>query len=210
MRRENTQQDLFIEAPVWWQGLKPRQKRFVETYCTDKTCFLNATTAYIKAYGGAKAIGDDAARAASARLLRDPLVKDAIGRLLKAAQAEEDRLSEHQVLNIIKTLATYNPADIIDRHGNLKLGPQQDLNDLGPLALCVSGIKRTRHGIEIKLYDRTKAAAMLAQYLELIRPMEIAAEKAPIVGITPKEARAAEEAEDAEYRIVQRETGEKC
>lgn len=168
--RDNSQQDLYKDAPIWDEGLTGRRRLFVEYYCGDKSCFLNAVKSYSKAYNRPdKELSETSIQSNSSRLLRDPKIKDAIARLLRSMQNEEDQLSEYQTLRLLKTLTFYNPADIIDRNGGLKI--TNDLTELGENALCVTGIKRGRDGsMEIKLYDRTKALAMLSEYLDIIRP----------------------------------------
>jgi phage terminase small subunit len=206
MRRANTQQDLFADAPIWDEGLTGRQRRFVELYCTDKGCFLNAVKAFAKAYGRpGKEVAEASAQSNAARLMRQPNIKEAAARLLRSAQNDEDRLSEFQALKLLKTLAFYSPADIVDKYGRLKA--KESLEELGEAALCVAGIKRNRDGSnEIKLYDRTKALAMLCEYLKITRPPEGVAIVNPNVYLADKdieEMRPAEPAaEEAEYEVM--------
>jgi hypothetical protein len=203
------QQDLFIEAPIWWDGLTGPRRKFVEYYCTDTSCFLNAAQAYIKACAkNGKALSDSSIHSNSSRMLRDPKVRLAIAKLLKARQAGEDSLNEYRLLKTLQTLAFYNPKDLYDEHGSLK-----KLEDLGDLALCVAGIEPGRHGRKIKLYDRTKAIELLMRYLELARPAENAVGVNPNIILADKdiellcieEAKAAPEdsAEDAEYEVME-------
>ena len=209
--REKGQQDLFIDAPVWWEGLTGRRRLFVEYYCTDKTCFLNATAAFIKAYSKpGKELTDSSIQSNASRLLREPRVQEAVTKLLRARQSGEDQLSEFKMLDLLATLAFYNPGDIINKNGEL----QKPLGDMGDLALCVAGIKRTKYGSEIKLYDRTKAMEILGRYLEIIRPVEGIVNVNPNIYLSDKEqadihageqaaASAAEpEAEDAQFEVV--------
>ena len=207
MRTADIQRDLFVEAPVWETGLTGRQRRFVEYYCGDRDCFLNAVKAFQKAYARPGREHTAASvQSNSARLMRNPRIQDAITRLLRSRQNEEDRLSEYRVLRLLGTLAFYNPADILDRYGKLKT---KDLGERGDLAYCIAGIKRNKDGgKEIKLFDRTKALDMLSRYLDIIRPAESNIIINPNMYLTPKnveEIRAEEascaprEAEAAEY-----------
>ena len=211
MRRENAQQDLFQDAPVWWEGLTGRRRLFVEYYCADSACFLNAAAAFAKAYSKpGKGLADSSIQSNASRLLRERKVQDAIARLLRARQCREDSLNEFRMLELLRTLAFYNPNDIINRHGELA----KPLAELGSLALCVAGIEKTKYGSKIKLYDRTKAMEMLGRYLDIIRSAESAASINPNVYLTEKEQEdlrreeqaalpaAAPEAEDAEYQVV--------
>jgi len=208
MNRDDSQKDLFPDAPIWYEGLTGRRRLFVEYFCTDKTCYLNATAAFIKAYSkNDKELipTDTSVQSNSARLMRDPKIKTAIAKLLRARQNEQDHLNEFKMLELLQTLAFYNPDDIVSRYGSLK----KDLGELGDLALCVAGIKQTRSGIEVKLYDRTKAIDMLSRYLELIRPQDGIVNIDPHIYIAGKDvdgmrpAAAVPTAEDAEYEVVQ-------
>ncbi|MDR2964196.1 MAG: terminase small subunit [Treponema sp.] len=187
-KTKREEQDLFPDAPLWWQGLTDRRKLFVELYCTDRTCFLNATAAYIKAFGReTKKLSEASIQSNASRMLREPKVNIAIGKLMRSLQNEKDKMSEFQVLDALNTLSFYNPADIIDKDGNLV----KSLEELGPLAMCITGIKKNRNGYEIKLYDRTKSLAMLGHYLNLIRPVEGNTIVNPVVYINDKEDEAA-------------------
>ena len=207
MRPDGKQQDLFVEAPVWHEGLTGRRRLFVEYYCTSRECFLNATAAYIKAFGNNKQLSDSSVQSNSSRLMSDPKIREAVAKLLRARQNDEDRISEFQVLEILKTLSLYNPADIVDEYGNLK----GKLEELGPLALCVTGIKRGSKGKEIKLFDRTKSLALLCDYLGIARTAEGSTVVNPVVYLSDKdteslrgdEAAEATSAEDAQYEVVE-------
>ena len=215
MRQDISQQDLFKEAPVWWDGLTGRRKLFVEYYCTDKTCFLNATAAFIKAYSNSgKELTSASIQSNSARLMREPKIKEAIAKLLRAQQNDEDQLNEFKILQLLKTLAFYNPADIIDKYGCLK----KEMTELGDLAMCITGVEKNRDGSrKYKLFDRTKAMELLSRYLDIIRPAEGTLIVNPYIRITDKdvtelqknEGNAAQqnsiedaEIEDAEFEVV--------
>ena len=192
MSRGDSQQDLFIDAPLWYKGLTGKRRLFVEYYCTDKSCIFNAQAAYIKAYGcGDKTPADGSVQSNASRMMRDSKIKNAIDKLLKSRQNEEDKLSEFQVLELLKQLTFYNPKDIIDEYGNIK----GSLEELGPLALCVTGVKKSRHGKEIKLYDRSKSLAVLCNYLNITRPVEGTTIINPVVCLTEKDIEAIREEE---------------
>jgi phage terminase small subunit len=188
------EQDLFLDAPLWDEGLTGRQRRFVEAYCTDKQCFLNAAAAFEKAYAAGKNTpARSSLKSNPARLMRNPKIKDAIARLLRSKQNEEDVIAEYQVLKLLNLLTFYNPAEIIDQYGGLRKSPE----DLGDLALCIAGIKTGKDSREVKLFDRTKALSMLAEYLKLIRPQEGRGPAMPIVILSRKEY------EEAEYELME-------
>ena len=206
---KSKEQDLFPEAPLWWHGLNRKQRLFIEYYCTDKTCFLNATAAYIKVYSekSGKTLSEASIQSNASRMLREPKVSTAIGKLMRSLQNEKDRMSEFQILNTIDILSNYNPADIIDNDGKLK----KSLEELGPLAMCITGIKKTRNGYEVKLADRSKYLAIFGNYLDLIRPVEGNTIVNPVVYINDKEEESAvkntqiaasDESEDAEYEVM--------
>lgn len=204
MPRETGQQDLFKKQPVWWEGLTGRRRLFVEYFCTDRTCFCNAGRAYVKAYGSDN---ESSIKSNSSRLMRDPAIKNAVSRLLRSRQNEEDEITEYQILDLLKKLSFYNPGDILNGDGTLK----GSLDELGDMSLCVAGVRRNRHGKEIKLFDRTKALAMLCDYLNITRPEERATIINPVVYLNDKDVEALRgdetpapaPAQDAEYEVVE-------
>jgi hypothetical protein len=181
----------------------------VEYYCGDKTCYLNQTKAYIKAFTRRnKELAESSIQSNAARLMRDPKIKGAIAQLLRAKQNEEDQLTEYEILKTLKTLSLYNPADIIDQNGRLKV--KEDISELGELSLCVTGIKRGKDGSrEIKLFDRTKSMAMLCNYLSITRPAEGNTVVNPVVYLTGKDMEALRDeasqpvGEDAQYEVME-------
>jgi phage terminase small subunit len=165
----NGQQDLFIESPIWWEGLTGPRRKFVEYYCTDSVCFLNATQAYIKAFSKpGKQLSDSSIQSNASRMMRDQKIKTAVVKLLRTRQGETDFHTEYRLLKSLQTLALYDTADIVDKNGRLK----KDLSELGELSVCITGIKQGKYGTEIKLYDRTRALELLMRYLELVRPAD--------------------------------------
>jgi phage terminase small subunit len=210
MSADNSQQDLFIDAPVWWEGLTRARRLFVEYYCTDTDCFLNPTAAYIKAYTkNGKELTDSSIQSNAFRMMRDTKIQGAITKLLQANQVKEDHLNEYRLLKALQTLAFYNPKDLIDKYGNLK----KEFEEMGDLALCVAGIKSGRNSKEIKLYDRTKAIELLMRYLELVRPAEGIISINPNVYLSDKDMEQLRvdetknlpvpTAEDAQYEVVE-------
>ena len=174
---EITTQPISDDSEKWDFDLKPRIRTFVLYFCTDYEAFLNGTKAYKKAYrkknretGEWEEPSDDVAAVCASKLLRTAKVKSSYRKLLAEVQDDLDEQNVYQVLNLYKMLATYNPADIINAEGYLKV---TDLSELGPLALCISGIKRSTgktDSFEVKLFDRNKALDMLSKYLNLVRP----------------------------------------
>ena len=187
MRQDTGQQlDLFKEAPVWWEGLTGPRRLFVECYCTDRDCFLNAASSYKKAFGGKrKELSESSIQSNSSRLMGEPKIKKAISKLLRAQQNEKDLISEFEVLDLLKKLAFYDPADIIDKYGNLKI--KENLEELGMNSFCITGIKTNKGGKEVKLFDRMKALEILSRYLDLVRPAESNIVINPIVKINSKD-----------------------
>jgi hypothetical protein len=179
----------------WDATLKGRRRLFVLYYCSREDCFLKPIEAYQKAY--AKKRGSEleepnynTAATNSWKLMQHPEIKEAIRKLLKAAQEEIDEMTRYRVLQMYETLALYNPADIINKDGKLKI-KGEDLSELGELAKCVTGIvkKVSDKGVvnyEIKLADRFKAMEGIAKYLELIRPDVETTVNVPVMLINPK------------------------
>ena len=95
---------------------------------------------------------------------------------------KKDTLS-YRIIDIYTTRAFYNPGEIIDGDGYLKVN---DLKDLGTLAFCVEGIETDIKGVtiinkgrkdekaiklikkKVKLCDREKALEQLARFMELM------------------------------------------
>jgi hypothetical protein len=191
-----TQEDSF-ELTAWDADLKGRRRLFVLYYCTEGDCFMKPIPAYQKAYaktrnGVVEVPCYETAKNRSSALMQNPEVRRAVSKLLRKAQDEIDEETTYQVLRLYKELALYNPADIIDTNGNLKV---TDLSELGDLAKCVEGIitKVNAKGYktrEIKLADRFKALDGLAKYLELIKPDGGTTINAPVLIMTAKELEA--------------------
>jgi phage terminase small subunit len=198
-------QDLFKDAPLWWEGLTGRRRLFVEYYCTDRTCFLNATQAYIKAYSSeVKKLSDSSIQSNASRLTREPKIKAAISKLLRAQQNENDKITEFEILNALRTLSLYNPKDILNQQGELV----KSLEELGELSICITAIEKNKNGgYKIKLYDRTKSIAMLCNYLNITREIGGNTIINPVVYLPDKDVEAMREdipqAEEAEYSLVE-------
>jgi hypothetical protein len=70
------EQDLFPDAPIWWEGLTGKRRLFVEYYCLDKQCFLNARASYSKAFNKNKTRSDESIATNAARLCKEPKIKE--------------------------------------------------------------------------------------------------------------------------------------
>jgi hypothetical protein len=184
-----------FQLTSWDDALRGRRRLFVLYYCTREDCFLKPAEAYQKAYakkrnGALEEPNHNTAATNAWKLMQHPEIREAIRKLLRAAQEEIDEETRHQVLRLYRLLALYNPADIIDGTGRLKI--KNDLSELGELAKCVVGVikKVSDKGsvnYEIKLADRFKALEGIAKYLELIRPEGDTTVNVPVMVINSKQ-----------------------
>ena len=159
---------------AWDAGLKAKVRLFVLHYCTDQEAFLNGSVAYKKTYTkkdrqtGELVIPEPATCDSNAsRLLKRPQVKAAVKKLLKLTQPELDEQNTYKMIQELAELAFYNPADILNADGSLKV---DNLMDLGSRAKCISQITRTQYGMKYTLYDRNKAIDKHLVYLNIVRP----------------------------------------
>ena len=174
--------DTLDDDGQWDYALKGKKRLFVLHYCTDSLTFLNATQAYKVVYkkrneetGELEELSDEVCQACSSRLMQKDDVRLAIARLLKECQADLDEKNGYKLLKDLMILADYNPAEILNADGSLKV---KNLAELGELAKCITGIVPTKNGPRFILADRTKFMAMYLQYLELVKPVDDAPDTA--------------------------------
>ena len=120
-------------------------------------------------------------------MLRNAKVKQAIKKLLRLARDEDDEQAVYRMIKQFEQLSFYNPADIIDASGALRV---KDLKELGTLALCVEQIE-TRVNTAgsytvVKLANRQKAMEAFSKYLNIIRPEVDLQAMMPVVMLTGK------------------------
>ncbi|MBO6100632.1 MAG: terminase small subunit [Spirochaetaceae bacterium] len=174
----------------WDAGLKHKERLFVLHFCTDDLTFLNATASYKAVYkdrdkktGTVKDRTNEVCQANSSRLMSRDHIKLAVAKLLKETQADLDEKNGYKLLKDLMLLADYNPADIIDRDGRLKV---KSFNELGELAKCVSQIEKTKDGLKVILVDRSKYMNMYLKYLNLIKPEIVVDEQLKVVAMVQK------------------------
>ena len=185
---EAEKQDISVkteEVTAWDEELSGKKRLFVLFYCTEDECFLNGTRAYLKAY--TKCESENAAAVNAGKLLRNAKVKQAIKKLLRLARDEDDEQAVYRMIKQFEQLSFYNPADIIDASGALRV---KDLKELGALALCVEQIE-TRVNTAgsytvVKLANRQKAMEAFSKYLNIIRPEVDLQAMMPVVMLTGK------------------------
>lgn len=177
-----------LTEQVWDEGISGRIRLFVLHYCTDERCFMCGTRAYKAAYrkktadNSVKEVDDNTAAVNAHKLLRKTKVKAAIKKLFKITQTDVDEENVYRVLHDMALLATYNPADIIDARGRLKV---KKLEDLGDKAKCIQNIftRISAQGdvyYDVVLVNREKFMKPLAQYLKLVRDVDPNGNRAPI------------------------------
>ena len=175
----------------WDNGLSHKERLFVLHYCTDDLTFLNATASYKSVYkdrdkvtGKVTERSNEVCEAAASRLLSRDYIKTAVSRLLTETQADLDEKNGYKLLKDLMMLASYNPADIIDKKGRLKV---KSIEELGEYAKCISQIEITREGVKVTLADRPKYMQMYLKYLNLIRPEVLVAEQLKVVAMVEKD-----------------------
>ncbi|MBO7733168.1 MAG: terminase small subunit, partial [Methanobrevibacter sp.] len=175
----------------WDSGLKHKERLFVLHYCTDDLTFLNATASYKAVYkernkvtGKVMDRSNEVCEAAASRLLSKEHIKRACSKLLTETQADLDEKNGYKLLKDLMLLAAYNPADIIDKKGKLKV---KSIEELGDYAKCISQIEVTQNGVKVTLADRSKYMQMYLKYLNLIRPEVLVAEQLKVVAMVEKD-----------------------
>lgn len=177
-----------LTEQVWDEGISGRIRLFVLHYCTDERCFMCGTRSYKAAYrkrnadNSVKEVDDNTAAVNAHKLLRKTKVKAAIKKLFKITQTDVDEENVYRVLHDMALLATYNPADIIDSRGRLKVS---NLEELGDKAKCIQNIftRISAQGdvyYDVVLVNREKFMKPLAQYLKLVRDVDPNGNRAPI------------------------------
>lgn len=179
-----------VDELAWDANLKPKERIFVLHYCADEDSFLNATRSYQKAYQKKdkktgevlKELDVKTCEACGSRMYNRERVKLAIRRLLKITQEEHDETNTYRLLADVASLATFNPADVIDDKGNLKC----TLEELGEKAKLISQIEPTKFGVKVTLAERSKYIDLFMKYLNIVRPETQLEIKLPIVEVAPK------------------------
>lgn len=131
--------------------------------------FQNATGAYRRAYGERS---DEVAAACASRLIKDVKVQETMSGELEAVLAEKRRPLEKRILDYWITRAFYDPTEIINLRGELKMTEAQ-LRKRG-LWVVIDGINKKLNAkgdsyMEYKLADRDKAVDMLQKYIAMIK-----------------------------------------
>jgi phage terminase small subunit len=132
--------------------------------------FRDAMRAYLRAFKRCKS--EHAARVRSTKLLARPEVQDIVSKELERVLAENRRPIEKRVFDVWTVRAFYDPTDILNLDGTLKI-TEEELREKG-LHVCIDSIVRkvTQFAttVEYKLADRDEALGMLQQYVQMIKP----------------------------------------
>ena len=165
--------------------LTNKQKKFVSEYLID----LNATRAYKTVYTNCKT--DEAANAASSRLLRNVKVQEEISKQQDEIQ-KRTQITQDKVINELAKIAFSNATDYVEivtrpmkhRYWDKDLQEyvyedgeiyEQDivLKDTNKLTeeqkAAIACIKNTRHGISVEQCNKVEALRLLGQHLGLFK-----------------------------------------
>lgn len=168
---------------TWHRGLPRREVLFVENYCSNPKCFLNATEAYRLTFAteGGRV---KSCETSGCRMLHRPRVWEAVRKCLAERQRKEDEVTTYRVLDIIKTIATTSPAELLDDSGRLR-----PLSELGEKAVCVADVMPTEGGGRAVLAKREKFIELYMRYANLVRPEVRVDVTLPVVEVSPKKGR---------------------
>lgn len=160
-----------------------KQDLFVKEYLKD----LNATQAYIRT--GYKFKNENVAAASAAKLLRNPKIQEKIQAAMKEREKRTE-ITQDRVLKEIANLAFTDRTGIVNlKNNNLII---KNFDELTPeQKACISGVKETKHGIEVTFYNKEKALEMLGRHLGIfIEKLEVKGELKtddPFKGLTTEE-----------------------
>lgn len=135
--------------------LTPKQKRFVSEYLVD----LNATAAAIRA-----GYSEKTARAIGAENLTKPNIAAEIKKRQRRHQCKLE-ITQEKVLEELAAIGFANGTDFVEVNasGLLSVKPTKDIP--AQKRPAIAGIKYTKDGIEIKLYDKVRALELLGKHL---------------------------------------------
>ena len=145
-------------------------ERFVAEYLVD----LNATQAYLRAHGTCRSANTAAVE--GHRLLRKPKIAAAV-EAGKARQLEKAELSATRVLEELRRIGTFDPADLFDDDGHLlpiKQIPKEARAAIAGLEVAQANLNRTdgkkddEYLHKIKLANKNHALEVLAKHFKLI------------------------------------------
>ena len=134
-----------------------KQDLFVKEYLKD----LNGTQAYIRA--GYKVKDENSAAVMANRLLRNVKIQKKIQAAMKEREKRTE-ITQDRVLNEIANLAFTDRTGIVNLNNNRVIIKNFDELSSEQKA-CISGVKETKHGIEVTFYNKEKALEMLGRHL---------------------------------------------
>lgn len=142
-------------------GLTEKETLFIREYCQNG---FNGTQAAIKAGYSKKT----ASEIAYENLIK-PHIKIGIKDYLDEILGKYKDTLEYEIIETLKLLAFYDPAEIITDEGGLK----KPLSKMGNKSKVINGIQTTYNAKgkkqkKILLYDRKSALDTLAQYMKLL------------------------------------------
>ena len=136
-------------------------------YYLEAQC--NATEAYRRLHPEANY---ESAKVEACRLLTNPNIKAKIEKAVRKALGESENVLKHQLLDLFKKRAFYDPAKYIDKKGRPIFGCLEDIPFEDRCA--IDGIKEHSFGeggalkiLNVTLANRMQAAAQLAKYIKL-------------------------------------------
>ena len=134
-----------------------KQDLFVKEYLKD----LNGTQAYIRS--GYKVKDENSAAVMANRLLRNVKIQEKIQVAMKEREKRTE-ITQDRVLNEIANLAFTDRTGIVNLNNNRVIIKNFDELSSEQKA-CISGVKETKHGIEVTFYNKEKALEMLGRHL---------------------------------------------
>lgn len=167
-KKANRKRKPLPKIPKDPDALTPQQIAFVGALI--QIGFQRAGDAYSIAYPNCKKSSADAC---ASRLLKNAKVASRIEQEMNSMLAEKKRFLEHEIFNFWYIRATYDPTEIINLDGTLRI----DVTELRRrgLHVVIDSINRkvSNKGekyVEYKLADRDHAADKLNEYIHMIKP----------------------------------------
>jgi len=150
----------------WDENLNHKERLFCIYYCSVQDTFMDGPASYREAYTVDDQVPQDSTCASnSSRLLKRENVRTAINKLLKITRTELTEEYLAQALEALKSMAFYNPAEILDKDGELVT---ETLEELGEKAKCIAQIVPMGNGkVRYVLADRSKYLKLLLKYFEI-------------------------------------------